>query len=608
MNRLKHFVFSGLVFCLFGTSRPVFAQQLVPPAAKVGSLLVDNVLAGSCFFIDTRGYVATSFSNLMDANSAWVQFANGSKCQVLGVVAACKGKDIAILRIAKTGSDSFFDVPLELDISADPKLDEPFFLWGGPRSVPMVRTLMPPKVKRTLLGEEYILGLPTPSSSGIGCDPDSRWIWLSLSGHISFNGGPLFDQRGAVVGMLSASLQPGFVSISDSKAIVYSAIHIEHVKRLVPVDNPKLKSLTLLSTWMDDIPGIDTPLPNEMPHEETSSLGGVLRRQLPLANRFIDLRRRVMQMEQEIESAGKKKEERQNDNLEKLAEIEKLQESKRRTNIEQTVLQLQSQIQTNQNDSRFDDVIRTPFLERLASRLEEEYFYLCDPLEFRNKSDKKNLEEELTQVIDEGGAGGVVYLARAIARVALGDLVGAERDLEETDEVDAKFQTITRLLKVRISLLKKDTISVQSRKNAVDVAISSLKKELESDARLQVLAARMAMDSNDIPSAQQHLEQAAKLAPDEIEIKHALTWVLLGVPKVNAKRVTQEAIRLVQKTSGRDWSSMAALAAAYSHGEKKERAVQAIDAAIRIAPPHAIKSCESMRNQLHQDLPIKTVW
>jgi len=214
----------------------------------------------------------------------------------------------------------------------------------------------------------------------------------------------------------------------------------------------------------------------------------------------------------------------------------------------------------------------------------------------------------LTQVIDDGGAGGGVYLTRAIVRTALGDLANAERDLEETDEVDAKFRTITKLLKARISLLKKDTLSVQSKKNAVDVAMSPLQKELDSDARLQVLAARIEMDCKDYLSALQHLEQAAKLAPDEIEIKHGLTWTLLAVPKVNIKRATQEAIELVQSTAGRDWSSMAALAAAYSHGVNQEKAVQAMDAAIRIAPLHATKVCESWRAQLQQKRPIKPMW
>lgn len=610
MNRLTRLAIAGCLFCLFETSRLVSAQQLIPPLAKVGSLMVDNALAGSCFYIDSRGYVATSFSNLRDASSAWVQFADGSRCQVLGVIAASRGKDIAILRITKTGNASFFEEPLELDIQADPKLDELLLLWGGPQSRPMVGSLLPPKVKRRLLGEEYNLGLPNPSSSMMGRDPDSRWIWLSLSRHISCNGGPVVDQRGTVVGMLSASLQPDVTSVSEPTA-VYSAIHIEHVKKLIPVDNPKPKSLNLLSTWVDTIPGIDGPVPNLTSHEEGSSLGGVIQRQLSLANRLVDLRRRVMQIEQEIESVGKKKEERQSDNLEKLAEIEKLQGSTRPINAQQTrqtIIQLQIQVQENQNDSRFDEVIRTPFLERLASRLEDEYFYLSDPLEFRDKSEKKNLEEELTQVIDDGGAGGGVYLTRAIVRTALGDLANAERDLEETDEVDAKFRTITKLLKVRISLLKKDTLSVQSKKNAVDVAMSPLQKELDSDARLQVLAARIEMDCKDYLSALQHLEQAAKLAPDEIEIKHGLTWTLLAVPKVNIKRATQEAIELVQSTAGRDWSSMAALAAAYSHGVNQEKAVQAMDAAIRIAPLHATKICESWRAQLQQKRPIKPMW
>ena len=660
MNRLTHYWLAGLVFCISGLVVPLFAQQqsAVAPVVQIGSLFVDDQLSGSCFYVDKRGIVATSFSNVWQGNNAWVQFPNGEKCRVLGFVAASKGKDIALLKIAKNGKDFLDEVALQLDPDADPKLDAELLLGGGPRSQPIAGNYVYPKVNRRLLGQEYLLGLSRIPSTDIGRDPDTRWIWSSISRHIGCNGGPVFDKRGKVVGMLSAALEPA--------SIVYSAIHIEHIVSLIPADEAKPKSLKILSNWEDSIPNNHQAIQLKSTAEEANSLGGVLQRNLSLSDRLIDLERRITQAEQENENAGKLLVDHQSRNLELLAEAEKVQKeldsfrpeeryeekyteteyvtetvterkkgsdgkyrdvktekevpkkvTKTRTKyrfskrqilamqpLRTKILELQAETQKNANAIAFDEMIRQPFLEQILRGLEDEYFYLADPLELQNKEEKQNFEAELTRAIDEGGAGGMVYLSRAVARTALGDYDGAQSDLNEANEVDSKYRALVQALESRLSLLKGDLANAGSASRV----LSRLKTELETDPRLAILATRIDIDKKDYDAAVKHLEIASRLSPNEIEIRHGLAWILLSASTVNAKPAIQEATAVVRMSAGRDWSSIAALAAAYSHGGKNEQAIRSLDAAIELAPRHALKVCEKWRNQLDQKLPMKQEW
>ncbi len=646
MNRFKSSLFLGLAFYFIGiTSRVSLAQlqELRANAVKVGSLFVDNRPAGSCFYVDHRGYIATSFWNVREAEDASVLFSNGGKFRVTGVIAASKGKDIAILKIvAGTKNASLSKEALTLDTEADPKIDDGLFPWGGPNSPPDVGNVSLPKVKRRLLGEEYLLGLPTAPTSDIGCDPDTRWIWLSLFRHISCNGGPVFDRNDKVIGMLSAALDPGSKVISDPAAIVYSAVHIQHVANLIPVDDVKPKPLKSLQNWVDTMPNIDANRPFREPvAEEERSLGGMLRRESPLSNRFVDLQRRITQVEQENAEAGKLLVRRQSDNLKLLAELEKLQteldairpeepfqESYRDTdengksrkgNLKRTAFryskrqiaavaplrmkmaELQVRVQDNRNEFAFDANVRVPFVTQIQRQLADECFYLADPLGLRGKSEQQSIEAELTRTIEEGGAGGIIYLTRAMTRISHRDFDSAEFDLIETNEVDTKYRMLVQGMDARIHFLKGN--KAEGAKLLKDLMI-----DFESDARCWTLAARIEIDAKNYGAAVKRLERAAKLAPHETDIKHGLAWFLLSVPSVNAKQATDTATEVVRMTAGRDWSALASLAAAYSHSQKNELALSALEAAIRIAPPSALETCEKWRSKLNMQQTIVPEW
>jgi tetratricopeptide (TPR) repeat protein len=213
----------------------------------------------------------------------------------------------------------------------------------------------------------------------------------------------------------------------------------------------------------------------------------------------------------------------------------------------------------------------------------------------------KLLEEQFTGVIEEGGAAGIVYLSRAICRFSLGDLENAKFDLNETKEADPSLRRMAEALEERLSLLDGSKLS-----NAK--LLKELTDESELDPRIWTLAARLEMDSKDYPAALRHLEKAAMLAPNEVEIQLGLAWLSLSASKVNINQSVEAATKVVRMTAGRDWFAIACLAAAYSHDPKSTLAMDTLEAAIRIAPAYALERCERWRSSLNANEPIKPDW
>jgi tetratricopeptide (TPR) repeat protein len=240
-------------------------------------------------------------------------------------------------------------------------------------------------------------------------------------------------------------------------------------------------------------------------------------------------------------------------------------------------------------------------LAQVRQHIDFESFCFADLLGMRCRGEQKLLEEQFTNVIEEGGAAGIVYLSRAICRINLGDLENAKFDLNETTEADPSLRRMAGALEERISLLDGSKLS-----NAK--LLKEFTDESELDPRIWMLAARLEMDSKDYPAALRHLEKAALLAPHEVEIQLGLAWLSLSASKVNINQSVEAATKVVRMTAGRDWFAIACLAAAYSHDPKSTLAMDTLEAAIRIAPAHALERCERWRSSLNANEAIKPDW
>ncbi len=280
-----------------------------------------GVALGNCFYIDQRGYVATTFSNVEHATEGNVIFNSGNRFPIAGVVVASRSKDIVILALRGVPEQV---PPLTLKANAVIKVDDKLMSWTGPlstmqRSVqgPLANPLAAkvntiPRCIRLLRGDEYLLGMPLAANRTIGIEPNLEWFWLDQPRHRSCSGAPVFDPPGDVVGMMSGCL--------DKESEIISAIHVKHIVDLIPVEAPKLLPMANLRNWTDP-----TTLPNKASDTETETLGygGNRVRGQALAVRYQDALRRHGAIEQEIVKAAKSKIAKNARILELLTEIDK---------------------------------------------------------------------------------------------------------------------------------------------------------------------------------------------------------------------------------------------------------------------------------------------
>jgi Flp pilus assembly protein TadD len=616
---------------------------------------------GSCFYVDQRGYVATSFSSVEQATEVAVVFnANVQlKYPIAGVVAASRGKDIAILSVRGLPPQN---APLNLNAAAQPKLGENVMRWGGPMAekaapqplapgqAPVQQnaltrflraadsTAILPKIMRQLKGDEYFLGAAS-ANARTGLDPGTNWIWLDQPCQRNCIGGPVFDAAGDVVGLISGAL--------DARPEVAAAVHIKHVVELIPADAVKVRPLTDLRTWVDPIPSTNA-LPLRDP--ETKALGGNVSRGQELSKRFRDLQRRLTQAEQEEAEAAKTHGAVQARGFELAPQIDELlaaiaaivpeeaytetrrvrvwvesgkndkyergkyeYEDESVTRYRHSARQLailepmrsdlaakQSEFAVAKEHFRYlgDDL--QPFFKRLRGRLSEDIFYLADPLGLRSRAEQEALEKLLTEVIEEGGAPGMLYLVRGMSRTSLARLDDARADLAEAVDSDPKLKELTLALETRCKI----------RSGQIQGGLEEIKRVVslsKNEPRVLMVAARTALDRGDTASATRYLLLAAPKCPDQAEVKLGLAWVSATGPS-NLKQALEHAEAAVRLTGGHDWSSLATLAAVHARTKDFTAASAEIDAAVRLAPESAGEQCRGWKESVVNKQIPKREW
>ncbi|MFY7878383.1 MAG: trypsin-like peptidase domain-containing protein, partial [Pirellula sp.] len=634
---------------------------------KVGSVFANGQLTGSCFYVDERGYVATTFSNVLGASEVTILFSNGQVYRATGVIEASKGKDIAILKMVpktKSKKKAPKTEALTLNFEADPQIDEEAYPWGGPKSLAAAANVSFPKITRKLLGQEYVLGLTRDSEEHIGCDPDTLWFWLSLTRHSSCNGGPVFDKNGHVIGMLSTSLGNGPKSVSDPTSQLFSAVHVKHVIDLIPKLEAKPRPLKSLENWDDQLPNFqNAESAPEQTAEVKSSLSGTLGRGDSIASRYADLQRRAIDAEQEGELVAKHLLKLQAANLEILADVDKLQvelnaiqpEEAFTETVKETVMR--NKVTTKRErgpDGEMRDVRVTEKVPEEVTRTRTSFRFSAlqqsERAALRTNIGEKQIRVQGNQ--NEYGFESKVrspFLTQVRQHIdfesfffadPLGMRSEAEQRLLEeqfTSVIDeggaAGIVYLSRAIcrinlgaldnaKFDLNETKEAAPSLRRMAGALEERISildgsktsnaKLLKELtddsELDPRIWTLAARLEMDSKDYLAALRHLEKAAMLAPHEVEIQLGLAWLSLSASKVNIKQSVEAATKVVRMTAGRDWFAIACLAAAYSHDPKSTLAMDTLEAAIRFAPAYALERCERWRSSLDANEPIRPDW
>ena len=139
-------------------------------------------VAGTSFLVSPDGYLVTNNHIVQGADSVYVQDGKGGVYKAK-VVYTNRGYDLAILQIR---DDSTFKAPTSIPYSFEPRtsdLGERVFTLGFPRD-------------EVVYGEGYL-------SSRTGYRNDSSAYQVAISVNPGNSGGPLLDEKGNVIGIIS---------------------------------------------------------------------------------------------------------------------------------------------------------------------------------------------------------------------------------------------------------------------------------------------------------------------------------------------------------------------------------------------------------------------
>lgn len=151
--------------------------QEVDSKIPEGSVLAGG---GSAFLIDNKGYLITS-AHVLKGTGAVVVDNDGKEYNTI-IVHVDHGKDLAILRIKDVDFNAVNTLPYSLK-QKNPDLGEEIFTMGYPRN-------------EVTYNSGYI-------SAKTGYDGDTSSFQLSLPANPGNSGGPVFNKKGEVIGLLS---------------------------------------------------------------------------------------------------------------------------------------------------------------------------------------------------------------------------------------------------------------------------------------------------------------------------------------------------------------------------------------------------------------------
>jgi S1-C subfamily serine protease len=162
-------------------------------AAKVG---------GTGFLIDSKGYLVTSAHVVVNADSVYVQNIKGDYFKV-ATIYLNKQTDVAILKIEDEHFQPFKSLPYVIQ-KGQTEIGEDVFTLGYPRSTSEV-----------VYNRGYL-------SASTGYNGDTLAYQIAITANPGNSGGPIFNDFGDVIGILSGKqiTAEGVVFISKSKNIL----------------------------------------------------------------------------------------------------------------------------------------------------------------------------------------------------------------------------------------------------------------------------------------------------------------------------------------------------------------------------------------------------
>lgn len=551
--------------------------------------------------VSADGHVATACSILHRMRRVRVRTHEGATHDVLGVAAADRRKDLALLVIER-GPDMPPAAPL-VDRAVD--VGETVHAVAGPAAEPLVAAT--DRVDAIESGAWYRRSLPVAERGTVAAD-QCRIIHHAYM-NLSARGGALFGDDGRLLGVL--------VAAADWDDRIHVAVHAGHVHELLD----QAVAPRALSTLAQDDPLPDALEPaaaaaarsrHHLPplaadvaargrdlrrllHELLATRDSISREQRRLTARADGWRAEAAVPQQAFESVQQLIAQNRleftsmvpeivgvdrpiGDDLEITERYYSPRQMAMRQQLDRECLVLTLQL-ARIHGERLRWQSRTlqsdrdrAALERMAESLREEIFFAGDPLGMRGDDEIEEALGVLDAEIAEGGGDGTAALVRGLWLTRLERFVEAMADFDRVIEDDRRLRSAARLARQRAL--------GRLRGAGISAAVASAARSAAADPVIETVLARCAIDAADWPVATRWLQAALVHGGDPVELQIALARASLAPRggQRNPRRALEQARGACRASRGADWRAFVTEAMALgAAGDWEKAALLLID-------------------------------
>lgn len=208
-------------------------------------------------------------------------------------------------------------------------------------------------------------------------------------------------------------------------------------------------------------------------------------------------------------------------------------------------------------------------LDRVAEALRQEMFFAGDPLGMRGDDEIEDALGVLDAEIAEGGADGMLVLLRGLWLTRLKRFDEAVADFDRVIEDDRMLRPVAELARQRAA--------VRRRGDGLSAVVGRAARSGAGDPIMETLLARCAIDAADWPAATKWLQAALAHGGDPVELHVALAFVSLTPDgrQRNPRRAREHARSACRESLGTDWRAWGAEAlSAAAAGDWEEAAIR----------------------------------
>lgn len=614
----------GCLLAVFQVAAQASAQvpdpELPPPAqatAAMVSIEVAGGRSGAGVVVNDAGLIATSFSVAASGTKARVKYADGTETDVLGYVAARRGKDIIILRPKKPplglAPVKFFD-----------GLQNPgtlMILHGGPQTTPI--NVLRARLLAVRAGDEVVAGFKRPLPS-VGTDLDT--CWLTIDGYLPETG------VGGAVLTSDGQLEALLVSTPAHTDRINSGVHARHVRQLLKSAASTPKALITLKNFEDAAP---TDIPDSIPQALVTS--GVDDRSKSIEDWFAGIALRIQTADAEQAECRPREDAQrvvaktqvatERDLTQQLQKVQdtaasvkpELSRTDRKLVTFETVLpdgsvkpgqevrnvttyafsprqkQFLSNLEREANEIRSRIMRTQAALQQTEFRIQQagedlevakrrmvilwnELFVAADPLEIGGRQEAEKALTALPNVTDALGTNASTLLVKATLHLRLRQFDACEAAIAQARDLDKSLEHLALAFRGRMAFL-------QGKKES-SALFNKLPKKIPDDPRLLMVLSRIELDQGNFAAALRHLKQAEERGGDAVEIGIAQALLISTTSQKGSETVKalNTAAQACEATQWRNWRALLALSAAQARSKDYSAAGVSLERAAVSAP------------------------